>query len=221
MGNSNPALFAALPTISAAGELTYTPLENAYGSATIAVALSDDGGSVDDGINTSAVQVFTIAVTPVNDAPSFTSGNDQTVLENAGPQTVDGWASAITAGPEETDQNVDFDITNSNPALFAEARAISSTSQLTYTPAADKLGSATLSVFLEDDGGVANGGVDTSAVQTFTIEVTPVNDAPSFTEGSDQSVLEDSGPQTVDGWASTITAGPDEADQSVAGNQFG
>ena len=34
-----------------------------------------------------------------------------------------------------------------------------------------------------DDGGTANGGIDTSAAQTFTITVTAVNDAPSFIKG--------------------------------------
>ena len=40
---------------------------------------------------------------------------------------------------------------------------------------------------LSDNGGTANGGVDTSAPQTFTITVTGVNDAPSFTKGADQT----------------------------------
>ena len=44
-----------------------------------------------------------------------------------------------------------------------------------------------------DDGGTANGGVDTSPSQSFTITVTGVNDAPSFTKGANQSVLEDAG----------------------------
>ena len=34
---------------------------------------------------------------------------------------------------------------------------------------------------MRDDGGTANGGVDTSAVATFTLSVTPVNDAPTAT----------------------------------------
>ncbi|HEX3558566.1 MAG TPA: Calx-beta domain-containing protein, partial [Pyrinomonadaceae bacterium] len=47
----------------------------------------------------------------------------------------------------------------------------SSTGTLTYTPAANKFGQATVSVSLHDNGGTANGGQDTSAVQTFTITV--------------------------------------------------
>src|SRR5262249_23606261 len=53
---------------------------------------------------------------------------------------------------------------------------------------------------------------------TVTVTVTPVNDAPSFTLpiSPDQSVVQDSGPQTVTGFASNISAGPpDESSQTV------
>ena len=42
---------------------------------------------------------------------------------------------------------------------------------------------------------------------TFTSTVTPVNDEPSFTAGSVQVVLGDSGAATVTAWAAAITAG--------------
>ena len=78
-----------------------------------------------------------------------------------------------------------FAITNNtNAALFSAGPAVSGTTgDLTYTPAANANGTATITLRLTDDGGTANGGVDTSPPQTFTIIVTPVNDAPSFTEG--------------------------------------
>ena len=38
-----------------------------------------------------------------------------------------------------------------------------------------------MTVQLHDNGGIANGGVDTSAAQTFTITITAVNDAPVAT----------------------------------------
>ncbi|GAK59765.1 fibronectin, type III domain-containing protein [Candidatus Vecturithrix granuli] len=42
---------------------------------------------------------------------------------------------------------------------------------VTYTPAANASGAATVTVTLTDNGGTANGGVDTSAAQNFTITV--------------------------------------------------
>jgi hypothetical protein len=61
---------------------------------------------------------------------------------------------------------------NDNPLLFAVAPAISSNGTLTFTPATDKFGVAHVSFRVRDTGGVANGGVDTSAPQTVTITVT-------------------------------------------------
>ena len=60
-----------------------------------------------------------IGVTPVNDAPAFAKGADQAVLEDAAVQTVANWATAISAGPNELSQTVDFIVSNNNPALFA------------------------------------------------------------------------------------------------------
>jgi Ca2+-binding RTX toxin-like protein len=53
--------------------------------------------------------------------------------------------------------------------------------RLTYTPTKDANGSATVGVKATDDGGTENGRVDSSAQQTFTITVSPVNDAPEIT----------------------------------------
>src|SRR4029077_2994342 len=174
--NTNPALFSAGPAVSSSGTLTYTLASNANGSATITLVLKDNGGTANGGVDTSAAQTFTITVTAVNDAPSFTKGANQTVLEDAGAQTVATWATAISAGPaDESAQTLTFQVTaNTNAALFAVAPAVSPTGTLTYTPAANANGSATITLVLKDNGGVANGGVDTSAAQSFTITVTAV-----------------------------------------------
>ena len=75
------------------------------------------------------VEYLTISVTAINDAPSFTVGPDQTVLEDAGAQSVNPWATAISAGPaDESTQTLTFNITNnSNAALFSVAPAVSPT----------------------------------------------------------------------------------------------
>jgi hypothetical protein len=218
ISTSNAALFAVPPAIAANGTLTYTPAANAAGSATVTVALHDNGGTANLGVDTSAAQTFTITVTAVNDAPSFTKGLDQTVLEDSAAQTVVGWASAMSAGPaDESGQALNFVVSTTNATLFAVAPAVAANGTLTYTPASNAAGSATVTVVLHDNGGTANGGVDTSAARTFIITLTPVNDAPSFTAGADQAAVAGAGPQTVAAWATNISAGPvDEATQSVA-----
>ncbi|MEO8035783.1 MAG: tandem-95 repeat protein, partial [Acidobacteriota bacterium] len=217
--NSNPSLFSAGPSVSPSGALSYTAAPNANGTATLTVVAHDDGGTANGGVDTSAAQTFTINITAANDAPSFTKGADQTSLEDGGPQSVAGWATAISAGPaDESGQTVSFNVTgNSNPSLFSSGPAVAPNGTLTYTAAPNANGSATISVAAQDNGGTANGGVDTSASQSFAITITPVNDAPSFTKGADQSVLEDSGAQATAGWATAISAGPsDESAQVVS-----
>ena len=190
--------------------LLITPTANQSGTATITVTVNYSGGS-------SAIDTFLLTVTSVNDAPSFTKGPDQTVLEDAGAQSIVNWATGISAGPaDESGQTLSFVTTgNSNPTLFSSAPTISGTGTLSYTPAANANGTALITIVLQDNGGTANGGADTSTAQTFNINVTAVNDAPSFTKGADQTIAEDAGFQFVSNWATNISAGPNEAGQSV------
>jgi hypothetical protein len=179
-GNTNPGLFSAGPAVSPTGTLTYTSAPDANGSATITIVLKDNGGTANGGVDTSAPQTFTITVNAVNDAPSFTKGANQTVNEDAGAQSVANWATNISVGPpNESSQTVTFQVTgNTNPGLFSAGPAVSPTGTLTYTSAPDANGSATITIVLKDNGGTANGGVDTSAPQTFIITVNAVNDPP-------------------------------------------
>jgi len=215
--NDNNPLFSVQPAISPAGSLTYTLAADANGMATVTVQLHDDGGTAFLGVDTGGARTFAINVTAVNDVPSFTRGVDQTLVEDAGAQSVTGWATSISAGAaNESAQALDFTLTNDNAALFSVAPAVAADGTLTYTPAANANGTANLTIKLHDIGGTANGGVDTSATQSFTITVTSVNDAPPFTKGADQTVLEDSGAATVVGWAASISAGPsDESGQTL------
>ncbi|MBL0030600.1 MAG: hypothetical protein IPO95_16685 [Rhodanobacteraceae bacterium] len=156
-------------------------------------------------------------MTPVNDAPAFTVGPTVTVLKDIGAQPVDPWATGVSAGPaNESAQTVSFTVTaNDNPGMFSVQPAVSLTGALSFTTAPNANGTANLSLRIQDNGGVTNGGVDTSTTQNFIITLTAVNDAPSFTKGADQTVSEDAAPQTVNPWATAISAGPaDESGQT-------
>jgi CSLREA domain-containing protein len=178
-GNTNPTLFSAGPTISSTGTLTYTPAANAAGTANIDIVLKDDGGTANGGQDTSTPASFSITVNPVNDAPSFTKGADQTINEDSGSQFISGWATNISTGAPNEFQSLQFIVNNnSNPSLFSSGPFINSSGSLSYTPAFNANGSATITIVLKDNGGTANGGQDTSAEQSFTITVNAVNDAP-------------------------------------------
>lgn len=145
--------------------LIYTPAANATGSDQVTFKVGD--GLVDSGFAT-----VHITITPINDAPSFVKGADQTVFDNAGPVSVPGWATSIGAGPsDEAGQTLTFLVTTTSPSLFAVAPAISASGTLSFTPAERASGTCTVSVRLVDSGGGSLGGVDTSLVQAFTISV--------------------------------------------------
>src|SRR3990170_1121961 len=99
----------------------------------------------------------------------------------------------MSAGPaDESGQTLSFNITgNNNPSLFSVAPSIAPDGTLSFTPADDANGTATITVTLQDDGGTTNGGVDTSAPVNFDIIVSGVNDAPVNTVPGAQSVNED------------------------------
>jgi VCBS repeat-containing protein len=165
----NPTVIYSSPDTT--GSLSFTPATNANGTATITVRVADNGGI--DFIE----RTFTVNVTSVNDAPDFIAGPNQIVTASAGPQSIAGWATSFTTGPsDEASQTVlAYQIvSNSAPALFATAPAIDPTGMLTYTPKPGTGGTATIGVVARDSGGTANGGVDISAVRTFTIAIQPL-----------------------------------------------
>lgn len=77
---TNPSLFSTAPAISAAGRLTFTPAPNANGSSTVSVTLTDNGGTANDGSNTSTTITFTVIVRPVNDSPVPTNTSVNSVI---------------------------------------------------------------------------------------------------------------------------------------------
>ena len=171
----------------------------------------------------SAEGTATIDVLYANHPPTFTvnpglpNNGNQTVLENAGLQTVPNWATNLSPGPaNEAGQTLTFVVTNNNNALFAVQPSISPSGTLTYQPASDANGSATVFVWLQDNGGTANGGQNISAGQTFVISVTPVNQAPFFTPGPNQTPQVFSGLVVVPNWATNVSPGAaDESSQTL------
>ena len=202
-----------------------TPTADLSGSGLVTVQVSD-GTDV-----ATAPAAFTLAYRSANDAPVFNvvGGSPAAVNEDVGVQTVVNFASGMAVGPstaiafDESSQTLTgFTVTTiplSGNLAFSTPPAIdTSTGTLTYQPAANTNGTATVSASLSsDDGGIANGGVNTSAVQTFTITVNAVNDATSFSTlaGNPTAVLEDAGPQTVSTFATGMLRG------RVAGDRRG
>src|SRR5215218_4115786 len=135
----------------------FTPAANFNGTVDIGYTLADRGDPDNcSGANPpcaaaeiSAQKSVSVTVEAVNDAPSFTKGPDQSTDEDSGAQSITDWASAISAGPaDESGQTLDFQLTNDNNNLFAAGGepSVAPDGTLTYTPAADKNGSATVKI---------------------------------------------------------------------------
>ncbi|WP_354635627.1 DUF4347 domain-containing protein [Planktothricoides raciborskii] len=137
-----------------------------------------------------ATDTADITVTAVNDAPSFSNAGNQTLAAWTNtPQTVANWANTFVFGPaNESSQAVQDFIVNvtSGSTLFTSLPDIANDGTLTYTPKGTP-GTATISVQLQDNGGTANGGADTSTAATFTITIPPptVNLSISPTTGTE------------------------------------
>jgi hypothetical protein len=153
--------------------LTVTPAANQNGSATITVTVSDGALAAD--------RSFTLTVTPVNDAPTLASIANRTINEDASTGPI-----ALTVGDVDNDVNtLVLNATASNSTLVpANALVFAGTGAnrtLTVTPAANQNGSATITVTVSD-GTLA-------ADRSFTLTVTPVNDAPTLASLEDQQTI--------------------------------
>ncbi|MBA2457757.1 MAG: cadherin-like domain-containing protein [Gemmatimonadales bacterium] len=152
--------------LDGSGGFRYTPAADFFGSDAFTYRAGD-------GAAFSAPATVGITVRPVNDPPSFTRGPDQIASVAAGGQSVPGWATGIAAGPaNEAGQAVQFVVqVVSGAEIFASAPAISSEGTLTYTPGG--LGLAQVEVRLQDGGGTADGGSDSSGPVTINFVFAP------------------------------------------------
>jgi VCBS repeat-containing protein len=179
-GSASITLSGAATAINAAlASVVYQGAANYFGTDTLTMISRDSVLSDTDTVS--------ITINPVNDAPSFTKGADQTVSEDAGAQTISNWILAASTGPaNESAQSLSYSVSNNNSAVFTVGGqpAIAANGTLTFTPAANASGTATVSVKILDDGGTANGGINESAVQTFAITVAAANDAPAGTDAT-------------------------------------
>jgi hypothetical protein len=166
---------------------------------TVTFTLVDGHGTVNGGADTAAATA-TVTVTPVNDAPSGTD-NAVTTKEDT-PYvfaTADfGFSDATDAGANAL-AGVKFTTVPASGTLLLDADANPATAavavkagdevpaaditagRLTFAPAQDANGSpyTAFTFQVRDNGGTANGGVDLDpSANTFTVNVTPVNDAP-------------------------------------------
>ena len=201
---ANSALFSVQPAIDGSGTLTFSPAPNQTGTTLVTVLGFSAGNPTP-----AAAQIFTVHIYA---APTFTIPTASlSVLENAGPTSVAFWITNIATG-SGSQVPVTFTVATTVGSLFSVPPAIDGNGTLTFTPAPNQSGTTTVTTQCS-----ISGTTITSPIQTFQISVLFVNQAPSFVHGSNQSVLPTAGPQTVPGWATSISPGPStESSQTVS-----
>jgi MYXO-CTERM domain-containing protein len=158
--------------------LTYTPAPDYPGADSFTFKAND--GALD-----SALATVSITLTPVNDPPVFGPLSDQSVLKDSGTHLVVVAGIGPGGGADEAaSQSVTLTATSSDQAILPNPILTGSGASQTlfFTPASNAHGFATITVTAKDDGGTANGGVDTF-FRTFKINVVTANHPPMAQAG--------------------------------------
>ena len=171
--------------------LIYTPTSNINGLGVGQITIhTDDLGHTGTGGPKTADDTISINITPVNQRPTFTPGSNIEVPASGNPYSMP-WATNISPGAaNESGQTVAFKIiSDSNPGQFIVPPSISPTGVLSFTPVYGPAGTAQIQVQLQDNGGTANGGNDTSVTQTFLIQLDAVDLPPAISAPGGQRVI--------------------------------
>jgi gliding motility-associated-like protein len=159
--SSNPSV------ISKDGKIINRPL---FGSGDVTLTLT---ATLTKGLITET-KTFTITVPQLaNQAPVINAIANQTLCYSTVPQTIA--LSGINPGPE-TSQTTLLSLSSTNSTLLSGLSIVAGTdgkAELRFTPGNPSGGTATITVTVKDNGGTANGGVDTF-IRTFTISINPL-----------------------------------------------
>jgi len=167
----NPGTFTATGiggsiTIAADGTFDYTPPADVSGIAGLSFEVTDGFSVVSSSLN--------IDILPVNDAPSFDLEGDFDATDIVGVGItqiqIGNFAHSVVLGPlDENTQNVqqfDLIVDDSNSILSNISLSNNGTLGMGFTL---NFGVALVEATLQDDGGTANGGIDTSAAMEFVV----------------------------------------------------
>jgi len=179
--SSNPALIpnpiVNYTSPNSSGSLTFAPLADANGAATITVSVNNGGP-----VNTTVTRSFNVTVTPVNDPPTLSNLPNQTIDQG----TTTGVLPFIVADVDTPVVSLTLAGVSSNPTLVPNASIVFGGSgairTVTVTPVANQFGSATITITVSD--GAAAGSA------SFLLTVNAVNGLPVITPIADQVVNE-------------------------------
>lgn len=161
--------------VSSTGLITWTPLEGVLSSGAVTVTVNDGG---ENGAGPDS-EIFTVAVTAVNDAPQITSPAVTTATEDTLYQYV-----VSVSDPDDANNGTALTWSLQNAPA---GMSINSTGTISWTPTEGVLTSGSVTVRVQDGG--ENGALP--ATQNFTVTVTPVNDPVTITSAAPLTATED------------------------------
>lgn len=186
--SSNPGLIPSpgvfIHTSGTTNSFVFRSATNSSGSATLSVSVNDGGAS-----NNIITRSFGVTVTAVNDPPVVLGLEPRFIDEDGAtgalPFTVqDVESSATLLSVSGASSNSDL-VPNSNIVFGGSG----SNRTVSVTPAPDKAGTATITVFVRD--------ASTTNSASFLLTVNSVNDLPSLSEISNQIIREDTATNLV------------------------
>jgi hypothetical protein len=167
----NPTVTYTSP--SATGSIAFTPVTDAFGSATITVNVNDGSST-----NSSVTRTFTVTVSPVNHAPTLNALANVAINQNAGLQTVS--LTGIASGAANESQTLTVTAASGNTALIPNPTVTytspNTTGSIAFKPVTNAYGTATVTVTV-NDGGTSNNVIS----QSFTVTVNALPTLSSFT----------------------------------------
>ena len=150
-------------TVSSAGQISYTPAANYSGPDTFTISATDEKGA-------SANAVVNVNVTPVNDAPVFTSATTLGINEDV--------TGALQLTATDADGNaLSYSLVSS---VQHGIITVAASGAVSYTPAPNYAGTDSFSARVSD-------GVGGTANSTVAITISAVNDAPILTSTAIQT----------------------------------
>jgi hypothetical protein len=183
--SSNPSLIPN-PTVAyvspnTTGSLTFTPVQNVTGSATITLTVNDGQSA-----NNIFTRTFTVTVTGLNDPPAISNIPDRTISQNASSGPI-GFTVTDVESPLNS---LLLSAASSNPMLLPASAIVfggsGSNRTVNVTPAQFQSGSAMITITVRD----AEGGI---AADSFTLTVTEANVPPTLNPLFNVTIPEDAG----------------------------
>ena len=166
------------------GTWTYTPAANDDTAVSFSYTISDNGAAPN-----SVAGTATLDITPVNDAPTTSAITLSPIAEDSGARIIT--SAELLANASDIDGD---SLTVSGVTIASGSGTLvdNNNGTWTYTPAANDDTAVSFSYTISDSGAAPN-----SVAGTATLDITPVNDAPTTSAVTLAAIAEDSGARII------------------------